>query len=27
LPLTSGGLAVRIADPDELLTSPKQTVA
>jgi len=27
LPLTSGGLAVRVADPDELLTSPKQTVA
>jgi tRNA-modifying protein YgfZ len=27
LPLISGGLAVRIADPDELLTSPKQTVA
>src|ERR1700686_5271273 len=26
LPLTSGGLAVRVADPDELLTSPKQTV-
>jgi tRNA-modifying protein YgfZ len=27
LPLTSGGLAVRVADPDELLTSPRQTVA
>src|SRR5512140_1487210 len=27
LPLTSGGLAVRLADPDDLLTSPKQTVA
>jgi tRNA-modifying protein YgfZ len=27
LPLISGGLAVRVADPDELLTSPKQTVA
>jgi tRNA-modifying protein YgfZ len=27
LPLTSGGLAVRVADPDELLSSPKQTVA
>jgi hypothetical protein len=25
--LTSGGLAVRVADPDDLLTSPKQTVA
>jgi folate-binding protein YgfZ len=27
LPLTSGGLAIRLADPDDLLTSPKQTVA
>jgi hypothetical protein len=27
LALTSGGLAVRVADPDDLLTSPKQTVA
>jgi len=27
LPLTSGGLALRIADPNDLLTSPKQTVA
>ena len=25
--LTSGGLAIRLADPDDLLTSPKQTVA
>ena len=27
LPLTSGGLAIRLADPDDLLTSPRQTVA
>jgi len=27
LPLTSGGLAIRLADPDDLVTSPKQTVA
>ena len=27
LPLTAGGLAIRLADPDDLLTSPKQTVA
>ena len=27
LSLTAGGLALRIADPDDLLTSPKQTVA
>jgi len=27
LPLTAGGLAIRVADPDDLLTSPKQTVA
>jgi folate-binding protein YgfZ len=26
-PLTAGGLAIRIADPDELRTAPKQTVA
>jgi tRNA-modifying protein YgfZ len=26
-PLTSGGLALRIAEPDDLLTAPKQTVA
>jgi folate-binding protein YgfZ len=26
-PLTAGGLAIRIADPDELRTTPKQTVA
>ncbi len=26
-PLTSGGLAIRIAEPDELQSSPKQTVA
>ena len=25
--LTSGGLAIRIADPDDLLIAPKQTVA
>jgi len=27
MPLTSGGLAIRLADPDDLLTAPKQTVA
>ena len=27
VPLTAGGLAIRIADPDELRTTPKQTVA
>jgi folate-binding protein YgfZ len=27
LPLTAGGLAIRVADPDDLLTAPKQTVA
>jgi tRNA-modifying protein YgfZ len=27
VPLTSGGLAIRLADPDDLLTAPKQTVA
>ncbi len=27
MPLTSGGLAVRLAEPDDLLTAPKQTVA
>jgi tRNA-modifying protein YgfZ len=27
IPLTSGGLAIRLADPDDLLTAPKQTVA
>jgi folate-binding protein YgfZ len=26
-PLTAGGLAIRIADPDELRTTPRQTVA
>ncbi|MGA2996878.1 YgfZ/GcvT domain-containing protein [Bradyrhizobium sp.] len=26
-PLTAGGLSIRIADPDELRTTPKQTVA
>jgi len=26
-PLTSGGLAIRLAEPDDLVTSPKQTVA
>ena len=26
-PLTSGGLAIRLAEPDDLLMSPKQTVA
>jgi hypothetical protein len=25
--LTSGGLALRLAEPDALLTAPKQTVA
>ncbi len=27
IPLTSGGLAIRLADPDDLLAAPKQTVA
>jgi folate-binding Fe-S cluster repair protein YgfZ len=27
MPLTSGGLAIRLADPDDLATTPKQTVA
>ena len=27
LSLTAGGLAIRVADPDDLVTSPKQTVA
>ncbi|HEY5128478.1 MAG TPA: folate-binding protein [Bradyrhizobium sp.] len=27
MPLTSGGLAIRLADPDDLATAPKQTVA
>ncbi len=26
-PLTAGGLAIRLAEPDDLLTAPKQTVA
>jgi folate-binding Fe-S cluster repair protein YgfZ len=26
-PLTSGGLRLRVAEPDELLSAPKQTVA
>jgi hypothetical protein len=26
-PLTSGGLAIRLAEPDDLLIAPKQTVA
>jgi folate-binding protein YgfZ len=26
-PLTSGGIAIRVADPDDLLTAPRQTVA
>ena len=26
-PLTSGGLAIRLADPDDVQTPPKQTVA
>jgi hypothetical protein len=25
--LTAGGLAIRLADPDDLLIAPKQTVA
>jgi folate-binding protein YgfZ len=27
MPLTAGGIAIRIAEPDHLLTAPKQTVA
>jgi tRNA-modifying protein YgfZ len=27
IPLTSGGLVIRLAEPDDVLTSPKQTVA
>jgi folate-binding protein YgfZ len=27
MPLTAGGIAVRLAEPDDLLTAPKQTVA
>jgi tRNA-modifying protein YgfZ len=27
MPLISGGIAIRLADPDDLLTAPKQTVA
>jgi folate-binding protein YgfZ len=27
MPLTSGGIAIRVANPDELLTAPQQTVA
>ena len=27
MPLTSGGIAIRVADPDDLVTAPKQTVA
>ena len=27
LPLTAGGLAIRLADPDDVRTAPKQTVA
>jgi folate-binding protein YgfZ len=27
MPLTAGGLAIRIAEPDDLLMTPKQTVA
>ena len=27
IPLTAGGLAIRVADPDELRTTPRQTVA
>ena len=27
VPLTAGGLAIRIAEPDDLLAAPKQTVA
>jgi len=26
-PLTAGGLAIRLADPDDVLAAPKQTVA
>ena len=26
-PLTSGGLGLRVAEPEDLLTAPKQTVA
>ena len=26
-PLTSGGLAIRLADPDEVQSPPRQTVA
>ena len=26
-PLTAGGLAIRLADPNDVLTAPKQTVA
>jgi hypothetical protein len=26
-PLTSGGLAIRLAEPDDLRSTPKQTVA
>jgi len=26
-PLTAGGLAIRLADPDDLLAAPRQTVA
>jgi tRNA-modifying protein YgfZ len=27
VPLTAGGLAIRLADPDDVLTASKQTVA
>jgi hypothetical protein len=27
VPLTAGGIAIRLAEPDQLLTAPKQTVA
>ena len=27
LPLTAGGLAIRLVEPDDLLTAPKKTVA
>jgi len=27
MPLTSSGLAIRVAEPDDLLIAPKQTVA
>jgi folate-binding protein YgfZ len=27
MPLTAGGIAIRLAEPDDLLTAPKQTVA